>query len=148
MATRPADYETLTGAIWKRRLRVARAEVNIVSQQIKMKLNPQNPTPEKGPNPMVTYTKNEPHGKPAYYTCLIENGGFIGVIDQEADGFYRFHPVYTGSGWDGAILKDLAKKLEALNEAWNLKLNGTIRELEDSHKSPCTSWTPKNPPKK
>lgn len=68
---------------------------------------------------MITYTKNEPVNRSPYYTCLIGRK-VIGTLEQEVDGFYYFYmKQYTPGFWDGKVLKDLAMKLEALNQARN-----------------------------
>lgn len=101
---------------------MARASTNSVSEQIKMKLKPTNPTPGLEHKDMLIYTKNEPHGRPAYYAVLTDQKVHIGDLDQELDGYYYFTPINRGGFWAGWILKDIAFKLEALNEAWNQRV--------------------------
>ncbi len=86
---------------------------------------------------MIHYTKNEPHKRPSYYACTHE-GYLIGNIEQMADGFYYFIPAGVGH-WRSDHLKDVANKLDALNESWNQRLT---KEIEA-----CTAFTPEHLPK-
>jgi hypothetical protein len=111
-----------------------------------MKLHPQNPTPGIESKPVVTYTKNEPHNQPAYYGCFF-GSSLIGTIDQEVDGYYYFYPALRGGFWASHLLHDVAHKLDALNEAWNQRIEQELNKLPPPH-SPCTEWTPKTLPTK
>ncbi len=115
-------FQTLTDARWEKFLKIAREQKNSVSAQIAMKLRPANPTPGLDkPTFMLTYTKNESHKQPAYYAVF--SGPFcLGDLYQEVDGFYYFEPKGKTGCWPSWILKDIAFKLEALNEAWSQKL--------------------------
>lgn len=72
---------------------------------------------------MIHYTKNEPVGEPAYYTCMIGRA-CIGTLGQEVDGYYYWIPrsIPEGGVIASWVLKDLYMKLEALNEAWDQKI--------------------------
>ncbi len=73
---------------------------------------------------MIHYTKNEPAEHPPYYACHFDKV-FIGSMDLDSDGFYYFKPSKAFSGGEvvaGWVLRDLAHKLEALNEAHTQKL--------------------------
>lgn len=88
-----------------------------------MKLRPQNQTPGLEPKEVIHYTKNEPAGQPAYYTCVYGNGVVLGSIEMDVDGFYVFFPKLRGGFWDASVLHDIVRKLDALNAAWEIKLN-------------------------
>lgn len=120
-------FQTLTDRQWGEFLRIAREQRNAISDKIKMKLHPANPTPGfERKDAMLTYTKNEPINHTAYYAVLHEKK-YLGLLEQEVDGFYYFTPDRTNAGfWPSWILKDIAFKLEAINEAWNQTLD---REL-------------------
>ena len=115
-------FQTLTDKQWGEFLRIAREQKNAISDKIKMKLHPANPTPGfERKDTMLTYTKNEPHKQPAHYAVFHEKK-YLGVLYQEVDGFYYFLPEPRGGFWASWILKDIAFKLEALNEAWSQRL--------------------------
>jgi hypothetical protein len=88
-----------------------------------MKLHPNNPTPGVEPvRDVLTYTKNEPHNQPAYYAIFSESV-LLGTLEQEVDGFYYYFPTLRVGCYSAWILKDIAHKLEALNEAWNQRIS-------------------------
>lgn len=98
-----------------------------------MKLHPQNPTPGTDnpttPKAGVTYIKvSTKPGQPSIYSCLAPNGVLLGSFEQEVDGFYYFFPVLRGGFWEAYILHDIARKLDALNEAWSQKLDEYFKE--------------------
>lgn len=107
-----------------------------------MKLNPENPTPGLDNKRAIHYTKNEPIGRTPYYAAIMPNGGMLGTIEQEVDGFYYFFPQLRGGFWDAWILHDIARKLDALNEAWHIRLHQEFEKLS------ATEYTPTNPPTK
>lgn len=120
------EFKTISPRDFTEAIRRFKSETNSVSDQIKMKLKPQNPTPGFEPKErlMLRYTENKPAGQPAYYTAWC--GQFCaGTLDQAEDGFYYFNPnpAFGSSGFIASwILLDLGRKLEALNEAWNQKI--------------------------
>jgi hypothetical protein len=66
---------------------------------------------------MISYTKDSIGG----FSCMY-NGVRLGYIYQEVDGFYYLQPAVGGGFYSASILKDMAFKLDALNEAWKLHL--------------------------
>lgn len=77
---------------------------------------------------MITYTKNEPVGQPAYYACFYGDT-MLGTLEMCCDGFYYFEPVKKGGFWESALLKDLAFKLEALNESWKKRIDEELAKI-------------------
>lgn len=105
--------DTISGDDWKRSLASSRSQLNMVLAQIRV----------KGPKLMIHYTKNEPIGQPAYYTCVFADSKvMLGTIEMEVDGFYYFYPKPIGGFWAAHTLKDIANKLDALNEAWTQRI--------------------------
>ncbi len=136
-------FETLTDAHWQRALRMARSETNTIAEEIHMKLHPDNPTPGLEVRNAVHYTKNEPVGQPAYYTVMSPEGRtVIGTIEQEVDGFYYFFPAKIDNFWPSGLMHDIARKLDALNEAWHIRL------MQEFDNLAATEFTPTNLPKK
>lgn len=98
-------------------LQESRKLTNEVAKEIRMKLHPQNKTPGFDPKPvqMLIYRKHQLQNGGALYDCYM---GFakIGTIAQEADGFYYFWPEHNEGMWSEAVFRDLAFKLESLNQ--------------------------------
>jgi hypothetical protein len=105
-------FEILTDAIWARELKRARGVKNYLSEQIKMRLHPENETPGYEPiKPMIEFTRNH-YFKEAVYTCK-KNNYYVGEIEPDA-GVYRFFPAADQS-IDSDTLKEICMKLESLN---------------------------------
>ncbi len=76
---------------------------------------------------MIEYHPNTPkEGQPITYACIYENGNVIGHLEQEVDGYYYFWPIYKGGFWASETMADIAHKLDALNEAWDQKLQKAL----------------------
>jgi hypothetical protein len=82
---------------------------------------------------MLTYTKVPISKGPPYY-MVMAGSNHIGTIDQCEDGFCHFYPLPKGGFWESAILKDIAHKLDALNEAWSQRLNEEFDKLKGQPK--------------
>jgi hypothetical protein len=68
---------------------------------------------------MITYVKREESPLIDCFAGKVK----MGFIMQEVDGFYYYYPPCKQGFFPSGVLMDIARKLEALNEAWNIRLN-------------------------
>lgn len=162
-------FRTITDDDWRRALKTARSIRNDISDQInlaKMKLHPANPTPGKvdAQEPMNPVTNREILDAMAavlnaiqssdgatIYDCIYPNSVKLGEMMMEVDGYYYFWPDLSRGGfWPSHILHDIARKLDALNEAWDQRLNEELAKLKEpaiGDFDSCQEFTPPTPPK-
>lgn len=118
-------FDVITDAAWGKSLRRSRAYTNSVSDQIKMKLHPCNPTPgflPKQPihmikfDPMTSTKGVKPNVKTTQFFACRVGDKTLGYLHPDHTGIYNFFPNHIfGMNWTASVLKEIAFKMDALN---------------------------------
>lgn len=54
---------------------------------------------------------------------IFNNHYVLGIAGKDVDGFYYFWFTNATGAWDAWILRDIADKLDSLNQPWKDKIN-------------------------